>query len=251
MNRLLLVLLLVLAPVALAPAASADGTVDARVAGLRRAPYRNPRYVRRCRSEARREAPAGVTVESREEARDRAVQLVRHHRLDTALLFARIVYGESGTPSPGVNDNEPLAILAVIDAQRGAMTRAEMMARYSPRRVFASPTDARQLWIAELQANGSKPPSWNSPANWRAYGCPRWLATLESARRVLSRHPGRVGAGPCAEVPHHWGGDMDSHRAEARGWLRVDCGVTRNTFWVVPRRRSMSTTKPRGTRRGR
>jgi hypothetical protein len=213
--------------------------------------YRNPRYVQRCRVEARRDAPESSTVEDRSEARSRAVLLARSRQLDPVLLLARIAYGESGTPQPGRNDDPrtPLvdeyeAFLAVMDSLRGQMSREEMMVRYAPRRVFPRAEDSRQRWVSEVQLDGSRPPSWPAPRNrrfhphpgWRHYGCPRWLATVDAARAVLRAHPTDVGRGPCERQPDHWGGAMDDHRALRAGWRPVDCGTTLNNFWSVPPR---------------
>jgi len=207
-------------------------------------PYRNRRYVARCRREARRDAPAAITVEDRDEARRRARALARAGMLDPVLVFARMSYGEAGTPLPGRNDDDYYGMLAVMDAQRGAMSRVEMFVNYSPRRIFPMESDVRMRWIAELQIDGSRPPSWPAPRHvrrqtapsWAAYGCPRWLATVDAVKRLLRSHNATVGAGPCTEVPHHWGGTMDTPRALRMGWRRISCGTTVNGFWVVPSR---------------
>jgi len=222
--------------------------------GIRVAPpdaYRNPVYARRCRVEARRDAPVSIAVEDRSEARSRAVRLARARELDSVLLLARIAYGEAGTPHHGRNDDPstPLvdeyeAFLAVMDSLRGEMTREEMMVRYAPRRVFPREGDVRQMWLSEVQLDGSRPPSWPAPRNsrfhshpsWRHYGCPRWLATVDAARAVMRAHPENVGRGPCERRPDHWGGTLDDHRALRAGWAPVDCGTTLNNFWSVPAR---------------
>jgi len=227
-------------------------------------PYRNPRYIRRCRRESRRDAPAVEAIVNKPEARARARALARAGRLDDVLILSRIAYGETGTPVPGRNDDpstprwdEVEAFLAVLDGRRGLMSRAEMFAAYSPRRVFPHPAaeenprnaHIRNMWIAELQLDGSRPPSWPrergvySPhPTWRRYGCPRWLATVDAVRRTLrlaSRRVVPVSAGertgPCAEQPDHWGGrvGIDDHAVEL-GWRLVNCGHTNNRFWVVP-----------------
>jgi hypothetical protein len=200
----------------------------------RPAAYRNPRYIARCRREARGNAPEAETMESKPDARARARGLARAGSLDVLLLLSRIAYGETGTPRPNVNDNpatptwdEVEAFLAVLDGRRGGMSRAEMFVSYSPRRVF----------------DGARPPSWPRPRQrrfhgypgWRNYGCPRWLATVDAVRRVLEAHPRRVTTGPCERRPDHWGGavGIDEH-AVRLGWHLVDCGSTRNRFWVIP-----------------
>lgn len=213
-------------------------------------PYRNARYIARCRRESRSDAPEVERVESKPEARHRARQAARAGELDEVLVLARIAHGETGTPRPGTNDDEatPLwdeaeAILAVLDERRGGMSRVEMFVNYSPRRVYPHPEDVRQQWIAELQLDGRRPPSWprprqrrfhNHPA-WRTWGCPRWLATVDAVHRVLEAHPRRIERGPCEETPDHWGGaaGIDDHPLRL-GWRRIDCGITRNRFWAVP-----------------
>ena len=217
--------------------------------------YRNSVYARRCRVEARRDAPVSSTVEDRSEARSRAVRLARARELDPVLLLSRIAYGEAGTPQHGRNDDPttPLvdeyeAFLAVMDSLRGEMTREEMMVRYAPRRVFPREEDVRQRWLSEVQLDGARPPSWPAPRNrrfhsypsWRHYGCPRWLATVDAARAVLRAHPDDAGRGPCERRPDHWGGALDDHRAIRAGWDPVDCGTTLNNFWSVPSRRASS-----------
>lgn len=217
--------------------------------GLRAAPYRHERYRRQCREDAALDAPEATLVHDRSEARRRAITVARRGAIDPVLLFARVVYGETGTPYPGRNDDlstprvdEYEAILAVIDQRRGERNREEMLATYAPRRIFPSPEDARQRWIAELQLDGRRPPSWpralgdRQYPGWRSYGCPRWLAAVDAAREVWDYYRGRpIGVGPCDEAPDHWGGRMDDPRAIQSGWRRVSCGRTRNNFWIVPR----------------
>lgn len=234
------------------PTEPAPATVSVAEMQRERAAYRDPRYVRRCGTESRRDTPVAERVEDRDEARARARALARSGELDTVLIFARVLYGETGTPNPRHNDDprtplwdEAEAILAVIDQRRGRMSRVEMMVNYSPRRVFPETDDERQQWIAELELDGTRPASWPRARQlrhheyppWRQYGCPRWLASVDAARRVIRAHPDRIGAGPCKEVPDHWGGTMDRYGFE-RGWRRVQCarGFTRNLFWIVPSR---------------
>lgn len=215
-------------------------------------PYRNERYITRCRRESQQDAPEAETMESKPAARERARALAREGAVDEVLLLSRVAYGETGTPQPGINDDpatptwdEVDAFLAVMDGRRGLMSRVEMFTNYSPRRIFPHPEDVRQRWIAELQLDGARPPSWPAPRQrrfhgyppWRSYGCPRWLATVDAVRRVLAAHPRRItaGTGPCEQRPDHWGGEVGvDDRAVRLGWRLVDCGSTRNRFWVIP-----------------
>ena len=252
-------------------APAADGSVASEAISVAEAtrrrpmPYRNPRYIARCRRESRQNAPPVEAIEDKSEARRRARALARTGQLDELLLLSRIAYGETGTPQPGRNDDpltptwdEVEAFLAVLDGRRGAMSRVVMFVLYSPRRVFPHPGEGpraiTQQWIAELQLDGTRPPSWprrtqngerrgirSGYPSWRTYGCPRWLATVDAVRRVLEAHPHRITpradrrTGPCERQPDHWGGAVGlDERAVHLGWHLIDCGTTLNRFWVIP-----------------
>lgn len=211
------------------------------------APHQSESYAQRCREESRGTTGRAERVEDRNEARQQARLTARDGAISTTLLFARIAYGETGAPDPveGENDDptthlwdEAASILAVIDNLRRGRSRAEMMATYAPRRIFPRPDDVRQQWLAEVQLDGRMPASWHSSRGlWRAWACPRWLATVDAVESILEAHPDDIGQGPCQEVPDHWGGEMDT-RAIELGWRRVICagGHTRNLFWAVPSR---------------
>lgn len=204
-------------------------------------PHESPRYTARCREEARRDTPVAISIEVREDARTRARALAREGSLNTVVIFARMLYGETGPPIPGENDDEAEAILAVMDSLRGRMSRVEMFVTYSPRRIFPQLDDQRQQWLAETQLDGTRPVSWPRPryarhheyAAWINYGCPRWLATVDWSRRTLRANPGNIGQGPCSEIPDHWGGDIDDPNT---GWKYISCGTVRNGYYVVPAR---------------
>jgi hypothetical protein len=215
--------------------------------------YRNRRYIDQCRRDGRRDAPAAEPVDDRDDARSRARALARAGDLDEVLVFSRMAYGEAGTPIRGRNDNDYEAMLTVLDGLRGRMSRVEMFVNYAPRRIFPRADKERQMWLSELQLSGARPPSWPSPRGrrgrfhphppWRAYGCPRWLATVDAVRKLLRDNQRRIVVtdsgtiGPCSEIPDHWGGEegVDDEAIE-RGWRLVNCGTTRNRFWEVPAR---------------
>lgn len=222
--------------------------IPAALASTRpRAPYRNPQYRLQCRREARISTFRAEAMESKPEARTRARALARAGDIDPVLFFSRIAYGEEGTPRPGRNDNGYEAMLAVLDFRRqhiGGISRVEMFAIYSPRRIFPHPeTSHHQAWIAETELNGHRPPSWPRARGarsaiyptWRDYGCPRWLATIDAVRELFEEHPDDIGTGPCRERPHHWGGDMDYHDDNPL-WRQIHCGITEDRFWVVDAR---------------
>jgi len=207
-------------------------------------PYMSPHFRPICRRDSwRGDLELAETVLSKPEARVRARSLARAGALDELLIFARVLYGEEGPPTHE-NPDGAAAILAVIDYQRNRMSRVEMMVNYGPRRVFPHPGEGRRKtrsrWLAGTALNGRRPRAWrdelivHNPGHprWRFYGCPRWLSTIDWARDTLELYPETVGAGPCEEVPHHWGGDMDDHADDCH-WRVVDCGVTEDTFWVV------------------
>jgi hypothetical protein len=70
-------------------------------------------------------------------------------------------------------------------------------------------------WIVELTLDGRKPKSWPAHLKWGVHKpiLRRALATIDAwaAGRVKSLTP----------YANHFGGDMDSHRADARCWGTV------------------------------
>jgi hypothetical protein len=52
----------------------------------------------------------------------------------------------------------------------------------------------------------------------------KWNALVEHAHELLAR------PSLCADA-QHWGGAMDTWRAQRAGWSQVPCGDTRNLFW--------------------
>lgn len=137
-----------------------------------------------------------------------------------ALALARVCAGE--TAWSALDECTAIGEVLARRSSTGAVT-PEIAQAYS-----AALRRPRRPWVAELAPDGARPPSWPEGVSWARWR-PRWLALLEHARRVVA---GSV-ASPCVETPHHWGGPMDSWRAQRAGWHEVDCGQTRNTFWVV------------------
>ena len=110
-----------------------------------------------------------------------------------------------------------LAILDVLERRATAhrMTPAAMARAYCA--VHRSPRPStRQLRLRALP--GGRPS--------------RRLTLLYEAALVAAR---RGGPGTCSA--DHWGAPTgeDHARAVRAGWLRVDCGDTRNAMWAVPR----------------
>lgn len=87
----------------------------------------------------------------------------------------------------------------------------------------------RSLVIRGLSMDGCRPAGWPPHLSWQRHRA-WWLATVARAQKALD---GDL-QDPCKSEAHHWGGDMDLHRAARAGWVKVDCGDTVNTFWRRP-----------------
>jgi hypothetical protein len=173
------------------------------------------------------------------------------------LALARICVSEAGFPQRDRRDadedgdteewlitDDCAAIHEVLTrgAQRHRM-RFQTFARAYSTRVFNPRREDTRAYVANLTPAGGRPSGWptdiwvrtsrglerRSHAPWGQYR-DAWLALYEHAGQVIS---GEIGT-PCEEDAHHWGGSMDTHRAVRAGWLELDCGNTRNTFWQVP-----------------
>ncbi len=89
-------------------------------------------------------------------------------------------------------------------------------------------------WVGELSGDLAAPPSWPVESPWETRGLPAWLHTLRTVRAVMK---GTIGHA-CDGTPLTWGGRMDHEgigRWQERGYDRLDCGTTLNTF--IGRRR--------------
>lgn len=115
---------------------------------------------------------------------------------------------------------------AIVEA-RGRYDVATLR-RMHPRALASSRTDARP-WIAHLDASGAMPAGWpEARVSWQERGLPAWVRILSTVRETM-----RTG-GACDARPQVWGGrSIDAERIarlEARGYVRVDCGDTRNVY---------------------
>lgn len=109
--------------------------------------------------------------------------------------------------------------------------------RYSPK-TFDHTRLGRRPWIAYLNERGDEPMFWPANMNWSNHRA-NWLRMVELARSILVP-PGPSSSAPCD--PDHWGDKVRDHeRAVHMRWLQIDCGRTRNEYWVVPRRRPRAT----------
>lgn len=142
-----------------------------------------------------------------------------------AVVLARVAVKEAGFD--GYSDLPPIAAV-LLRVGRGDVVRG---ARLHSRRVFDPGALRQRTWIAFLRGDGQEPMRWPSNVAWRNHA-PRWQRLVLLARSVLA-DPSLL---PCA--PDTWGGPMDRERARRIGYVRIDCGPTRNDFYVNPPRRT-------------
>lgn len=147
----------------------------------------------------------------------------------TAEALARVCVAEAGWET-STGDCAAIVHLLVRRAERRELSTRRMAALYSSRHFDRERTDARR-WIVGLDARAERPAGWPARLPWPRYR-EDWLAALEHVRAALR---GDV-ADPCRGEADHWGAPYggDLERATAAGWVRLDCGETRNAFWRVP-----------------
>lgn len=100
-------------------------------------------------------------------------------------------------------------------------------ARFTQDEARARPGQCR--WTRNLHPDGRRPRGWDRTLHGRwSRMRPRWLVHIDRVRAfVRGRDPYR----PCPIAPSSWDGDHPSWRAraEARGWVAVECdGDARN-----------------------
>lgn len=163
-------------------------------------------------------------------------------REDEALTLARVCVHEAGWDSPA--DCAAIWRVWTRGAERTGLRRASFARAYS-RRLLVERSVTRR-WASGLRRDGLEPEGWPSvemrlergavrvvraPA-WSAYR-ERWLRVLEQADAIVR---GEGLALPETCEPDDWGGAMDAERAERLRLIEVECGDTRNRFFVRPRR---------------
>jgi hypothetical protein len=147
-------------------------------------------------------------------------------RLDDQLALARVAVSEAGLLA---TEDEIAAIHAVLRARCERCRLLTSARAYSSRVFDARRTDPR-AWVAFLDPRGIRPTHWPRGMDWNAYRL-NWLHVYELAGRATRGElPHR-----CDESPVHWGGSVDRERAQRMGLVRVNCGDTRNDFYVLPR----------------
>lgn len=140
---------------------------------------------------------------------------------DEGLTLARVCAREAGLASYRTGDcagiHRVLSRVGRGDVEAGAQA-------------YASGARGRRAWVAELNREISRPPSWPSRLSWVRHARD-WMALLRYADRLVEH-----GSPPGSCRPHHWGdrhGDLA--RAQAAGFVPVSCGRTHNLFWRDPR----------------
>lgn len=151
-------------------------------------------------------------------------------RLDDQLALARVCASELGLHS-GATAETHVECAAIARVLRGRASSIRSGALRYSRRVFDLSRTGPRAWLVHLRPDGREPRHWpdRRVANWSYYRH-RWLALYEAAGRIVRGD--LVDA--CVEAPDHWGGAMDRARAERLGLIRIDCGPTRNDFYIVP-----------------
>lgn len=89
-------------------------------------------------------------------------------------------------------------------------------------------------WIAFLTPDAREPQHWPRGPSW-----PRHAPALRLLERVAAGVMDGSKPSPCDGPAEGWGGTIDRgriFRMEDRGWRRAQCGPTRNTFLIPPRR---------------
>jgi len=169
-------------------------------------------------------------------------------RVNQQLALARICASEAGLPRRADDGwliaADCAAIHAVLEAgaERTGLSYLAYARSYSTRVFDAQRSDAR-AWIAHLSPRGDMPRGWPQgtvitsggevPApQWSHYRA-AWLALYEHAGEIISGEVSHGCDGPISD----WGGSMDRERARRLGMTRVECGETRNDFYL---RRSLT-----------
>lgn len=147
-----------------------------------------------------------------------------------ALALARLCVNEAGIRAYTTDDCA--AIHAVIRFRAEYIYHTDYLTalhRYS-NDATVDRTGRSRPWIAQLWPDMREPASWTPAARW-AGRHDRWW--LRSYRHALDVYRGDVRP-RCA--PHTWArSDVQPADPAAE---RIDCGETRNVFWMVPRYRA-------------
>lgn len=170
-------------------------------------------------------------------------------RMTDQLALARICASEAGLPRQDEEGQwqfaaDCAAIHSVITfgAARTGLSYLSFARAYSGRLFDGSRSDSR-AWLSQLEPSGREPSKWPRfstrrrgelvqvlpHAPWSHYRA-AWLALYEHAGRVLE---GEV-VHQCEGNVSDWGGEMDRGRAERLRLIEVNCGDTRNSFYLRP-----------------
>jgi hypothetical protein len=154
------------------------------------------------------------------------------HADGDAVTLGRVCASEAGLPHRAADRDgwtfapDCAAILAALRVQAAALgeTWRRRADAYSGRATGARRA-LRRPWLAELDEAGTEPRAWPARPHLRWIAArPAWLALLEHARALL-REPSTCRASD-------WCAPALVPRALALGLVRVDCGATRNAFFM-------------------
>lgn len=140
------------------------------------------------------------------------------------LALAQVAWSECGVDC---SSDEVAALGAVLRARCARCSIATVARLYSSRVFDVNRTDAR-AFLAHLRIDGDRPLRFPPSLSWSRHR-DRWLALLGTAARVVRGELEHR----CTQPPAHWGGIVDRARARRMRLVRVDCGATRNDFYVL------------------
>lgn len=144
---------------------------------------------------------------------------------DRAILLARVCTNET---SWNLTD-DCAAIYETIrhKADARGVPFERFIRSHNHRTMSLSRTQRR--WIAYLR-DDRRPAHWPRSTPWNDY-LPLWRARLQHARDIIAGNE----ASQCEETPWTWGSPQDRWNARRMHLRKIDCGITLNDFYVLPR----------------
>lgn len=194
---------------------------------MRHAPRR--RYVSR-------ETLAALLWLSAPSAGAQVPQLAAEERALATHDLARVMVGEAGW----TREEEHAALAWTLSRRAAFLATARGWSWRRTARAYATSTLARprspqHVWVNALPALGAaQPRGWPRNVRWSVH-TPLWVAARDRAARFFA---GRL-PDPCRGPSEHWAAPGYAFaRAQLRAGsiARVDCGATRNHFYLVRRR---------------
>jgi hypothetical protein len=141
-----------------------------------------------------------------------------------ALWLARLSVHEAGWTH--LRDVDGIHAV-VANTQREGEPYLQAMHRRTGYRLLTRSTD--RLWALHLQYQREAPLHWVR-LPWAGRYRARFGHVLDRARQAVTGQGEQI----CPRAPIAWGGRMDSAGFRQRGWVKLDCGETKNGFWGLP-----------------